>query len=166
MKNYKKRVYNLDHIAKLSAGGDRPKVFSKNKTKDLQVPVYSNGIVDKGLYGYTNIPKINGNSITISSRGTIGAVYFRKDDYVPIVRLISVEPNNKIVDEKYLYYYLLNSKIEGYGTTQQQLTLPYMSKFQVEIFDSILIQKKVAHILNSIDDKIELNNKINKNLAA
>ena len=50
----------LQNIIKgISAGGDKPKKFSKEKTKDFQIPVYANGEKNKGLFGFTDIPVIS-----------------------------------------------------------------------------------------------------------
>ena len=81
---------------KISAGGDKPDVFSKESTDICKVPIYSNGIENNGLYGYTDVPAIMDEAITISARGTIGFVCKRCEPYYPIVRLISVIPNNYI----------------------------------------------------------------------
>ena len=59
-----------DVCEKLFAGGDVPKNnFSKTKTDKFNIPIFSNGIKDNGLYGFTNIKKVNKPSITISARG-------------------------------------------------------------------------------------------------
>ena len=39
---------------KISAGGDKPDIFSDIKTDTCCIPIYSNGIKDNGLYGYTD----------------------------------------------------------------------------------------------------------------
>ena len=50
----------LEDIAeKLIAGGDVPKNnFSQTKTDKFNIPIFANGVKDKGLYGYTDIAKI------------------------------------------------------------------------------------------------------------
>ena len=48
-----------DVCEKLFAGGDVPKNnFSKIKTDKFDIPIFSNGIKNKGLYGYTDIKTI------------------------------------------------------------------------------------------------------------
>lgn len=80
----------LGDVANLSAGGDRPAVFSDFQTESCPVPIFSNGIEDEGLYGFTDKAKICEESVTVSARGTVGYVFLREEPYVPIVRLISV----------------------------------------------------------------------------
>ena len=55
------------------AGGDVQKeAFSEIETEEFKIPILSNGIENKELYGWTNIPKKNKSSLTISARRTIG----------------------------------------------------------------------------------------------
>ena len=54
------------------AGGDKPDICEKRATEICNIPIYSNGIENDGLYGYTNKPRVTEPSITISARGTIG----------------------------------------------------------------------------------------------
>lgn len=154
----------LGDVATITAGGDAPKnAFSKTKTDEFAIPIYSNGITDKGLYGYTNKATIIKPATTISARGTIGAVFRRTEPYLPIVRLISVIGNEEIVDSDFLYYALCNQRIEGDGSVQAQLTVPMISNYYITI-PSLQTQKRIARILSSLDDKIEVNDQINRNL--
>ena len=147
----------LDDIAYLSAGGDKPKNVSSNRTNELNIPIYSNGIEDEGLYGYTDIPKITEESVTISARGTIGYVVLRTEPFVPIVRLITLTPKKNITS-KYLYFWAKSQDINGTGTTQQQLTIPDFKLTKVLLPEKELISK----FTNEVDkyyEKILLNKK-------
>ena len=98
-----------DVCEKLFAGGDVPKNnFSKTKTDKFNIPIFSNGIKDNGLYGFTNIKKVNKPSITISARGTIGYSVLRKETFYPIIRLIVLSPKEKLLDLFFLKYVLNN----------------------------------------------------------
>ena len=109
----------------ISAGGDKPSVFSKVKTEECSVPVYSNGEKDNGLFGYTDVAKVFDKSVTISGRGTIGFSCVRNDPYVPIVRLITVVPCAGI-DLQYLHFVFTALFEQGVGTSIQQLTVPML----------------------------------------
>ena len=99
----------LKEISTLKAGGDKPRNFSKTLDREHFIPVYSNGTVDDGLYGYTDSAEIIDDSITISARGSVGYTCIRREPYVPIVRLISIIP--RTIDVIYLFLYLMNCKI-------------------------------------------------------
>ena len=121
----------LGDVANLSAGGDRPAVFSDFQSENCSVPIFSNGIEDEGRYGFTDKAKICEESVTVSARGTVGYVFLREEPYVPIVRLISVVPNLAYVTAKYLYFALSSIDLHSTGTSQQQITVPDFKKRQV-----------------------------------
>lgn len=121
----------LGDVANLSAGGDRPAVFSDHQTESCPVPIFSNGIENEGLYGFTDKAKICEESVTVSARGTVGCVFLREEPYVPIVRLISVVPNKVYVTAKYLYFTLSSIDLHSTGTSQQQITVPDFKKRQI-----------------------------------
>lgn len=128
-------ISTLGDATEMGAGGDKPKESSPVKTPLCPYPIYSNGINDYGLYGYTNDPKIKVESVTVSARGTIGYVCLRHTPYVPIVRLVTLIPDTKVLSAKYLYLYLRQLHITGTGTTQQQLTAPDFRKTEIIIPD-------------------------------
>ena len=128
-------ISTIGDVTEMGAGGDKPKESSPVKTPLCPYPIYSNGINDYGLYGYTNEPKIKVESVTVSARGTIGYVCLRHIPYVPIVRLVTLIPDTKVLSAKYLYLYLRLLHITGTGTTQQQLTVPDFRKTEIVIPD-------------------------------
>ncbi|GIQ65481.1 hypothetical protein PACILC2_40490 [Paenibacillus cisolokensis] len=73
--------------------------------------------------------------------------------------------NNKDSDLYYLYYYLNSIDISGYitGSVQPKLSKANLNSIRI-LLPPILEQKGIANILRALDDKIELNNAINKNL--
>ena len=153
----------LSDISNITAGGDKPDIVSNIETEECKIPIYSNGIDNNGLYGYTTEPKISQESVTVSARGTIGFTCLRLHPYVPIVRLISLIPHTDIVSAKYLYFSLLNKHITGTGTTQQQLTVPYFKTTPI-IVPTFDIVNQFTEIVNSFYKIIEKNICENKRL--
>jgi len=145
------------------AGGDVPKDrFSKEKTDLFNVPIYANAEQDDGLYGYTDKARVYEESITIAARGTIGYTSIRKEPFLPVVRLITVIPNNKKVDTTYLYYALRHLKPKSSGTSIPQLTVPTIKSYSFNYADSIDEQKRIVARLSLLeriirDRTIELN---------
>lgn len=79
---------------------------------------------------------------------------------------IVIEPNNKIINGKYLYYYLTQDKIVNYLQTIAENTVatyPSISPKDIEdlVVDlpSLQNQNKMASILSNYDNLIENNNK-------
>ena len=126
-------ISSLGEATEMGAGGDKPKITSPTKTGECPFPIFSNGLSDCGLYGYTNEAKIYAESVTVSARGTIGFVCLRHVPYVPIVRLVTLIPKCELMSAKYLYLYLRQLNISGTGTTQQQLTVPDFRKTEIVI---------------------------------
>lgn len=156
-------IRRLDKVSKLSAGGDAPKDFSLVQSKEYPIPIYSNGIVNDGLYGYCKKPTRTAKSITISARGTVGFVCLRFQPYMPIVRLVSIEPKNESLDVFYLYYYFKENSIEGYGTSQQQITIPYLSKKKI-LVPNINLMEKFGIYIDKLFENINALKEKNKNL--
>ena len=68
-------------------------------------------------------------------------------------------------------YYLLKynkEKIEnlGSGTTFKEISGSTMRGIEVSVPETIEEQRQIASVLSALDDKIEKNTAINKNLAA
>ncbi|MDE6953334.1 MAG: restriction endonuclease subunit S [Erysipelotrichales bacterium] len=158
------QISTLGKVSQMSAGGDKPKVVSSIKTKVCPYPIYSNGLSDEGLYGYTDLPKILDESVTVSARGTIGFVCLRHIPYVPIVRLVALIPNKEIVSAKYLYLWLKQLHITGTGTTQQQLTVPDFQKTEI-LVPSAEVVSLFTTTVDPIFEKIWENQLENDRLA-
>ena len=107
------------------------------------------------------------NTILFSSRAPIGYVAIAEKELCTNQGFKSVIPNEN-VDYLFLYYLLKynKDKIEsmGSGTTFKEVSGSTMRNIEVMIPESKDIQKKIATILDSIDSKIENNQKINDNL--
>ena len=147
----------IGEIAHIKAGGDKPKIFSKIRKNNISTPIYSNGVTDKGLYGYTdkfNYPK---NSITISARGTIGYCVLRNEDFDAIVRLLVVIPkfSNSAI---YLWQSINKIEFDDSGSVQNQLTIP-----QVSIKKVIIPIQELLNCYQTIIEKIYYNKEIKEN---
>lgn len=129
-------VSTLSKITEMGAGGDKPLIVSDKLSEECPYPIYSNGISNEGLYGYTDNAKIFDESVTVSARGTIGFVCLRHIPYVPIVRLVTLIPDRHKLSAKYLYCWLKSIHIAGTGTTQQQLTVPQFKSTEIIIPDT------------------------------
>ena len=155
----------LGEATKMSAGGDKPKSISSIKSTEYPYPIYSNGLDNEGLYGYTNEAKIFDESVTVSARGTIGFVCLRHIPYVPIVRLVTLIPDENMISAKYLYLYLKQLHISGTGTTQQQLTVPDFCKTEILIPDKTTMDK-FTNLISPMFNRIWTNKEENIKLAS
>jgi type I restriction enzyme M protein len=114
----------VDVCEELYAGGDAPKEYSKQKTKEYTIPIYSNGVGENSLYGFSNISRVEKDAVTISARGTIGYTRVRESPFLPIVRLIVAIPNPKLINIYYLQLIVSSLNIYRNGNSIPQLTIP------------------------------------------
>ncbi len=159
------KEYKLEDICSdIFAGGDAKKLkITQEKNSINRIPVYANSVDKDGLYGYCQTPIVLKPAVTVAARGSgTGFVAYRKEPFVPIVRLITLITKNN-VDIQFLYYNLKNRNLKGDGSAIPQITIPMIKKEIVSI-PNIHIQRKISGILSSLDNKIELNHRINENL--
>ena len=123
---------NLEKVVSFKVGGDKPEVFSVIPSQECTIPIYSNGVEEKGLYGYTDKAAVHAPSVTISARGNVGTCFLRRHPYSGIVRLVSVIPNNKHM-LYYLFYDLSSRNLQGDGSAQAQITVPQLQNEHILI---------------------------------
>ena len=152
----KKRI---GEIATIKAGGDCPITFSKTRTQEYNIPIFSNGTEDRGLYGFTNKANIEGHSITVAARGTIGYCERRLMPFVPIIRLLAITPkeNGAYI---YLHQVIRGMKFKKNGSVQQQLTVPEISFIEIPYPHSSVLHE-YNNVASPIVEMIERN--INEN---
>ena len=132
----------------LFAGGDVPKnYFSKIKTDVFNIPIFSNGEKNKGLYGYTDLARVTKPSITISARGTIGYSEIRVEPFYPAIRLIVAIPNTEIVDLSFLKYAINSIDFTHSGSSIPQLTVPMIKEYPI-LLPPLLEQRRIVAILD------------------
>lgn len=137
----------------IKAGGDKPKVFSDEKTNKHLYPVIANGEKNDGIVGYTDEPKINEHCITVSGRGTIGYTSVRDYPFTPIVRLLVIRLKEPI-NLKYAQIALSTLLESGVGTSIKQLTVP-MIKLKWIPLPPLNEQKRIVDKIEKLLPKIE-----------
>lgn len=119
-----------------------------------------------------SIRDLKTNDILFSIIGSVGNVYlYKKNDRFGISSSIAIiRVHNSYVEVKYLYWYLRSkffSKLAQRvlsNSVQNYLNLPLIRTLPIYFPDKLSIQKKIVNILDNIDNKIKLNNKINNEL--
>lgn len=109
------------------------------------------------------------NDIIISARGTVGELAMIPFDMAFNQSCYGLRAKECIVDNCFLYY-LLKYKIKiiqhnTHGSVFDTITKDTFDNIEV-LLPPLETQRKIAGILSVLDDKIELNNKINQNLEA
>ena len=123
-------------------------------------------ITEEGLKSCSTqlLPK---GTVLFSSRAPIGYIAIAENEVCTNQGFKSVIPNDN-TDSLFLYYLLKFNKnaIEsmGSGTTFKEVSGNTMKNIAVRVPSDIKVQKQIARMIGSIDDKIELNSRINNNL--
>lgn len=106
------------------------------------------------------------NTVLFSSRAPIGYVAIAKNAICTNQGFKSIIPNNNI-DSLFLYYLMIYNRDKiasmGSGTTFKEVSATTMRSIEVDIPD-IQTQRTISNILNSLDEKIEVNQRISDNL--
>ena len=152
MKKWK--ISKLSDITQMRNGRKRP-------TSKGEYPVYGgNGIIDY-------VAEYNAENIVVVGRvgAYCGNVYQCKGKCWVSDNAIAVSSTNA-VDSNYLYYLMSSLDFHHHhiGGAQPLMTQDIIGGFEISL-PPLEEQKKIANILSAIDDKIEVNRRINDNLA-
>jgi len=112
---------------------------------------------------------INEGDIIFSRVGSVDrSAYVSKfeDDWMFSGRCLRVRPNRNIVNSRFLSFYFQQEHFKDYiraiavGATMPSINTTILSNIEIQI-PSLDEQEKIAKILSDLDDKIELNDKMN-----
>lgn len=118
--------------------------------------------------------KLQLGDIVLTTRGTLGNVALYNDK-IPFknVRINSgmviIRINKNLVNNYFLYYILISKQIKSLiknistGSAQPQIPIKILKNIEIYL-PSLDEQKAIAGVLSAFDDKIELNNRLIKNL--
>ena len=158
-------VKSLGELFDMKAGGDVDKEhFSYCKSSLYKYKIFSNGLENEGIYGYTDLPKYKGNAITITGRGTVGIAMFREEDFDAVIRLLVLNSKNDNLTNNSYITEEINSCISfpNESTGVPQLTVPQIRDIVIAL-PSKEEQTAIANVLSSMDKEIEtLNTKLEK----
>jgi len=122
-------------------------------------------ISEEGLNS-SNAKLISANSVLLTTRAPVGYLAIASNELTTNQGFHSLIPNEK-TDSLFLFYLLKNNVQtlidNASGSTFRELNSKTLRSLKFA-FPEIKEQKKITEILSSLDDKIELNRKINKNL--
>lgn len=177
------KTYRLGEICDLVAGF----AFKSNhfgnyanqviKIADIQPPIVKKELmgVDLSTYDANKLKKYivsRGDFVLAMTGATIGKIGRVTNDTKAYInqRVLTFRPNPLIIDKSYLYYLLSVEKFNKYilnhidsETAQPNISANSIGGYEISL-PPLETQKRIADILSAIDDKIELNRRINTNL--
>lgn len=140
--------------------------LGKKKFTEQNLPCVSDADKER-LSKYT----LREGDVVFSRVGSVDRCSYVSDEYDGWMfsgRCLRVRPLSEI-DSQYLYYYFTLESTKQFvrgiatGATMPSINTKFMGEVPV-IYPPIADQHKIASVLSTLDDKIELNNKINENL--
>ena len=173
------KEYKYTELASLIGGGtpktSNPSYWGGN-IPWLSVKDFGNGskyvyqteksITEEGLNS-SSTKLLQKDDIIISARGTVGEMAMLPFPMSFNQSCFGIR-GNSLVDKDFLYYYTRTKinelKGSSHGSVFDTITRATFEKILCRI-PSLPTQQKIANILSSLDDKIELNYRINDNLA-
>ena len=162
----------MNHYAD-ELGSDRPKVslgevmtlqrgFDLPRNKRLKGPFPV--IASTGQVGFHAEAKVRGPGVVIGRSGSLGGGQYIKDDFWPLNTTLWVK-DFKGNDRHFCYYLLKSLDLAHFnaGSGVPTLNRNHIHPLPV-LCPSLPEQRAIVHILGTLDDKIELNRRMNETL--
>lgn len=148
--------------------GDIPWLSVKDFNNDYRYVYETEKTITQAGLDNSSTKLLQRNDSIISARGTVGEMAMIPYPMAFNQSCYGLRAKEGLVDEEYLFYLLKHNvvvlKKNTHGSVFDTITRDTFDGIEVEL-PSLVEQKVVASILRDLDDKIEVNNEINKNLA-
>ena len=151
------KEYKLGDVLCIKYGKDHKLLASGN------IPIYGSG----GIMRYAERSLYEGPSILIPRKGSLNNIMYSDKPFWTVDTMFWTTINEKIANPKYLYYLLSTKDFASLnvGSAVPSLTVPVIENIHITL-PIKSVQDKIVSLLSSLDDKIELNRRINDNLIA
>ena len=147
--------------------GDIPWLSVKDFNNDYRYVYETEKTITQAGLDNSSTKMLKRNDSIISARGTVGEMAMIPFPMAFNQSCYGLRAKKDIVDAEYLYYLIKHNvvvlKKNTHGSVFDTITRGTFDGIEVDL-PSLEEQKKVASILRDYDDKIEVNNEINKNL--
>ena len=151
------KEFKWGDIASLEYG----KALRTYQESNGRYPVYGTN----GLIGWHDTPLCNSDGIIIGRKGAYRGVHYSHVPFFVIDTAFYLKPKIKDLDMRFAYYELLthdiNSMDSGSAIPSTSRSEFYNLTVKLPPFEE---QQTIGHILGTFDDKIELNQQMNKTL--
>ena len=138
------------------------------KNGRIETPSEFISVDDYDSWMVRGFPKVG--DVVLTTEAPLGEVAQLNDDRIALAqRVVTLRGKSGILDNTYLKYYFLSHvgqqrlKARETGTTVTGIKQSELREVQVDV-PPYQVQVQIASILKSLDDKIEVNRRINENL--
>lgn len=151
------KEYKLGDILTIKYGKDHKQIA------DGDIPIYGSG----GIMRYGECSLYDGPSILIPRKGSLNNIMFANNPFWTVDTMFWTIINKDIANPLFVYYSISKKDFASLnvGSAVPSLTVPVIEAIDI-LLPSKETQERIVAILKSLDDKIELNRKINANLEA
>ena len=151
------KEYKLGEVITVKYGKDHKAL------KDGLYPVYGSG----GIMRYADNFLYDKESILIPRKGSLNNIFYREKAFWTVDTMFYSEIDTTKVFPKFLYYQLTLVDFENLnvGSAVPSLTIPIINDIDISL-SPLPEQIRIASILSSLDDKIDLLHRENKTLEA
>jgi type I R/M system specificity subunit len=141
----------LGEISNITAGGD---VVKEKLLTRGNYPVLANAHTNEGVIGYYEEDyQVEAPAVTVTGRGDIGFAKARKENFTPVVRLLSVKSEHNV---DFLAEAINQNNVVFESTGVPQLTIPKLSNYKVYFPSTIGEENSIGNFLVSFDSLIAL----------
>ena len=150
---------SLGEVVELKRGYDLP----QRKRIPGSIPLVSSS----GVTYYHTEAKVRGPGVVTGRYGTLGEVFFVPSDFWPLNTTLYVK-DFKGNDPRFISYFLRELDFSAYSdkAAVPGLNRNHLHQATVRYPADITEQRAIAHVLGTLDDKIELNRRMNETLEA
>ena len=150
---------SLGEVIELKRGYDLP----QRKRIPGSVPLVSSS----GVTYYHTEAKVRGPGVVTGRYGTLGEVFFVPSDFWPLNTTLYVR-DFKGNDPRFISYFLRGLDFSAYSdkAAVPGLNRNHLHQAAVRYPADITEQRAISHVLGTLDDKIELNRRMNETLEA
>ena len=141
----------LGEMSNITAGVDvdKDKLLTKGN-----YPVLANAHTNEGIIGYYEENyQIEAPAVTVTGRGDIGFAKARKENFTPVVRLLSIKSKHNV---DFLAEAINQNKVIFESTGVPQLTIPKLSNYKIYFPTEVDEENSIGNFLVSLDSLITL----------
>ena len=149
------KEYKLGDILTIKYGKDHKQLADGN------IPIYGSG----GIMRYGERSLYEGSSILIPRKGSLNNIMYSDKPFWTVDTMFWTIINEEVANPLFVYYSICKKDFANLnvGSAVPSLTVPVIEDVDI-LLPSKSTQDKIVSILKSLDDKIEVNRRINDNL--
>ena len=166
----------VDCVNKTAPVSELPTPYKMIRTSHIKngfIKLTDEKCVDQETFEkWTRRAKLQRGDVLLTREAPLGSIAMIRDEENHFLgqRIMQYRTNEQLMVSEFLLYSFLSPMLQyqfasygGTGSTVDHIRVPDCSNFEVPV-PPLADQKAIAHILGTLDDKIELNQKMNQTL--